>query len=245
MVCQLKGMEKQGTMQCIGDEEATIDALIAYIVFEPVTGTYKMGNSSNWRGRGDISPILPMPSSKMDQRHPNSGATICLGGLTHLRCMGLSERNLVPSKKKKVHTVGGFSLVCQGWLPVTFEIGGRTTKQTLYICNKIQVIYFSKAACIDVGILPPYFPRPMTSPPSVTCDPIHPVTQPHKADKLKFDYPKTPLYPLTSENIQNLKKIAVGSICHHSVQQKWEIPGNVRPSSPHSPQRWCNLQSRT
>ena len=50
----------------------------------------------------------------------------------------------------------------------------------------------------------------MTSPSSVTCDAIHPGTKPHKTDpppnKPTFNYPKTPPYPLTSENIQNLKK---------------------------------------
>ena len=56
------------------------------------------------------------------------------------------------------------------------------------------------------GIFPPYFPRPMTSPPSVTCDAIHPDTQPYKTNKPKFDYPKTPPYPPTNESVQNLKK---------------------------------------
>ena len=152
-------------MRCIGDEEAVMDALIAHIVFDPAIGTYKPGNS----GLEELEATIILFSScpKTDQGHPccpptrlkiypDSDATICLGGLTHLRHMGLSERNMVPSKKK-VRTVGGFSLVYHGWLPVMFEIGSRTTKQALYICNKIQVIYFSKAACIDVGILLPCF----------------------------------------------------------------------------------------
>ena len=93
---------------------------------------------------------------------------------------------------------------------VTCHVQNWEWKQALYICNKIQVIYFSKAVCIDVGILPPCFLWPMTSPLSVTWDAIHPGTQPHKTDpppnKPKFDYPKTPPYLPTSENIQNLKK---------------------------------------
>ena len=104
--------------------------------------------------------------------YPDTGATTYLGGLKHLQHIGLLERNLVPSRKN-AHTVGGFSLVCQGWLPVTFKDGKRTTKQALYICKEVQVIYFSKAACIDVGILPPCFPKPMISPPSVTCNAVH------------------------------------------------------------------------
>ena len=60
------------------------------------------------------------------------------------------------------------------------------------------------------SLLPPCFPKPMTLPPSVTCDAIHPNPQQHKIDppanKHKSNYPKSPLYPPTGENIQKLKK---------------------------------------
>ena len=175
-----------------------MDALIADIVFDPATGNYKPGNSGFEELEATLIPFSPCPDPRRIRDistahptrlkiYPDSGATIFLGGHTHLRHMGL----------------GGFSLAYQGWLPVTFEIGSRTTKQALYICNKIQVIYFSKEACIDVGILPPCFLKTMTSPPSVTCDPIHPA---HKTDKPIFENPKTPPYPPTSKNIQNLKQ---------------------------------------
>ena len=60
---------------------------------------------------------------------------------------------------------------------------------------------FSKAACIDVDILPPCFPKPMTLPPSFTinpvmCDTILPNLQYHTlnplAHKLKSEYSKIP-----------------------------------------------------
>ena len=50
--------------------------------------------------------------------------------------------------------------MCQGWLPVEFIVYGKTTKQALYIYQNIQCLYFSKAACIDVKILPKDFPSP-------------------------------------------------------------------------------------
>ena len=92
----------------------------------------------------DITVPMKPPRTPLSRSTLDSGATTCLGGLTHLWHMVLSEKNLVPSKKKKKYA-----------------------PTVLYICSKIQVIYYSKAACIDVGILPPCFPRPMTSPPSV------------------------------------------------------------------------------
>ena len=66
---------------------------------------------------------------------PDSGATICLEGLKYLWNMGLSINNLIPSRKV-IRAVGGFTLMCQGWLPVEFNIQGKTTKQALYICKK-------------------------------------------------------------------------------------------------------------
>ena len=103
-------------------------------------------------------------------------------------------------------TIGGFLLACQSWLPVTFKIGNRSTKQALYICSEIQVIYFNKAACIiDIGILPPWFPKSMTSLPSATCNAIHHKIDP-PANKTNFNNPKTPPYLPTSENIQKLKE---------------------------------------
>ena len=93
---------------------------------------------------------------------PDSGATICLGGLKHLWNMGLSTNNLIPSRKV-VRAVGGFTLMCQGWLPMEFNVQNKTTKQALYICKKIQRLYFSKAACIDIGILPKEFPDPVAT----------------------------------------------------------------------------------
>ena len=89
---------------------------------------------------------------------PDSGATICLGGPKHLEKMGLSLNNLIPSRKI-VRAAGGFTLTCQSWLPVEFTIQRRKTKLALYICNKIQRLYFSKAACIGVGIFPVNFPN--------------------------------------------------------------------------------------
>ena len=107
-VCQLKGKEKQGTMQCIEDEEATLNPLIAHIVFNPVTWTYKLGNTSLEELEGTLIPFSPCPDPKWIRDfptklkiYPDSGATMCLGRLTHLQHVGLSERNLVPSKKKR------------------------------------------------------------------------------------------------------------------------------------------------
>ena len=112
---------------------------------------------------------IPPPSETVLPVFPDSGATICLGGSQHLRAMGLSQNNLIPSQKV-VRTVGNYTLVCQGWIPVKFVVGEKCTKQALYICNKIDRIYFSRSACVDVGILSPQFPHPVSDSDPVPCE---------------------------------------------------------------------------
>ena len=189
-VCQSKVNEKRGAIWYIKKEEDVMEALIMHIVFDLAANTYKPGNN-NGHEEVDATVILfsPCPNPWLTRDistthstrlriYLDSGVTIYHGRLKYLWHMGLSERNLAPSLKK-VRTVGGFSLVCQGWWPVTFKVGKRTMKQALYICRKLRVIYFSKAAYIDVGILSPCFPKHMTSPSSVTCNAVHPDIQHH------------------------------------------------------------------
>ena len=44
-----------------------------------------------------------------------------------------------------------------------FDVQGRQTKQALYICDKVDQVYFSRNACLDAGILPASFPHPMSA----------------------------------------------------------------------------------
>ena len=89
---------------------------------------------------------------------PDSGASICLGGPKQLHQMGLTISSLRPSNKQ-VKAVGGSILTCKGWFPVKFELGGYCTTQPLYICEKVDRLYFSKQACMAVNILSPEYPR--------------------------------------------------------------------------------------
>lgn len=53
---------------------------------------------------------------------------------------------------------------CIRWLPVEFTGGDYNTIQTHYIGHKIDRIYLSKTACIDVHILHKSFPQPLNHP---------------------------------------------------------------------------------
>ena len=79
-------------------------------------------------------------------------------GIKHRVNMGLTMNNFIPSRKI-VRVVGGFTFVCQGWLLVKFVIQRKQQNRPFTYAKDIQQPYFSKAAWIDVGILPEDFPN--------------------------------------------------------------------------------------
>ena len=159
--------------------------------------------------RASIIPFSPKPDTRRAVNipnsrstilkvFPNSGATICLGEPKHLISMHLTKNNLVPSRKI-IRTVRGFSLMCQGWLPVEFVVRGKTTKQALYICKDIQWLYFSWAACINVGILHENFPNTLAN----KHKEVGP--KPNKCEDQWPNRPPNPPFPTTEDNIGKLK----------------------------------------
>ena len=141
---------------------------------------------------------IPSNRSTTLKVFPDSGATICLGAPKHLLNMGFTKDNLVPSRKI-IQTVGGFTLMCQGWLSVEFVVTGKTTKQALYICKEIQRHNFSKAACIDVGILHENFPNHLAD----KHKDVGP--KPNKCEDQLPNPPPNPPFPTTVENISKVK----------------------------------------
>ena len=166
-VCRLKD-----SIRNVADAEFADMDLVAHVTFDQKTNTYTSNTSapnlqtivatvSSFSPQPDPRPprnIPPETIHKIDV-FPDSGATICLCGPQHLKLMKLCKKHLIPSKKI-IRAVGGSTLVCMGWVPIKFVIGGKCTKQALYVCDRIQRVYLSKIACIDVGILSPDFPLP-------------------------------------------------------------------------------------
>ena len=108
--------------------EAAMDTLIVHITFTQTTGTYTSKDTSQIK---EIDAYVVQFSQKPDPRQAKgipsnhdtrmtifleSGANICLGELKQLVNMGLTMNNLI------VRAVAGFTLVCQGWLPVKFIV---------------------------------------------------------------------------------------------------------------------------
>ena len=102
-VCRSKGDEKRGAIRYIEDEEAATDVLIAHMVFDPLTDTYKPDDNN---GREEIDATVISFTRCSDPRrtryintaysnrlriYPDSDTTIFLGRLKHLGQIGLSE----------------------------------------------------------------------------------------------------------------------------------------------------------
>ena len=90
---------------------------------------------------------------------PDSGADICLAGSKHLARLGISVEDLIPCRKT-ITAVGGHTLTCQGWTAMEFDVCGNKTRQPLYICDRVDRIYFGREGCKEVNILPTSFPFP-------------------------------------------------------------------------------------
>ena len=118
--------------------------------------------------------------------------------------MGLSERNLVPSKKKGTYHqrifLGMSRLVTchiQNW-ELNHKAGSAYMQQNTSNIFQQGSLYW----CWDITSMLPQT-HDITTISKMRC---YTSRYPTSQDKLKFDYPKTPPYPLISENIQNLKQ---------------------------------------
>ena len=155
---------------------------------------------------------------------PDSGASICLAGPSLLSSLDISNDNLI-SCHKNITAVGGTKLHCKGWVPLKFTIGQHNTIQPVFICDKVNRIYFSRKGCQETNILPPSFPYPMpnNTATSATVEANHldkqttlPIS--HKTCENTTMSPTTTTlptrptqlpYPPKPENIEKLKELIV------------------------------------
>ena len=93
------------------------------------------------------------------------GASVCLGGRKVMRSLGLTEANLARSNLR-LYGADNSDIDLIGAVPVTITDTrtGRVTKQVLYICDRASLL-LSLEACVDLGLVHPDFPAPMSETP--------------------------------------------------------------------------------
>jgi len=149
---------------CRQPKRDSASAIIANVEYDQPKESFTTANA-NKDIRFVPAEITPMINgnhlaTRTAQIFPDSGADICLAGTKHLENLGIQAEQLTPCCKK-VTAVGGSALICKGWIQVEFNIGGNTTRQPLYICDRVDRIYFGRQGCTEVNILPKTFPLPM------------------------------------------------------------------------------------
>ena len=152
-----------------------------------------------------LTPCLPQHQKTppiVTKVFPDSGASICLAGTSHLAKFNLTSSDLIPCNRK-VTVVGGSTLLCTGWLPMSFSIGTYSTKQPLFICKQANRIYLSRKGCTDLAILPPSYPYPMRSD-SNSIHSLTDMTTPNVPNK-----PTTIPFPAVDKNIDKLKQYLI------------------------------------
>ena len=191
-VCRKKNPESE--------PDSSAEALIAHVRHSG--DGYTTASPETKEIPAELTPLLSNKAvlSKTVMIFPDSGAGICLGGPQHIVKMGLKQRDLLPCRKR-VSAVGGSVLTCQGWLPVKFNVEGNITEQPLYICDRVDRLYFSRAGCTATKILPSSFPYPMNHP-QVSCLNAANISN---GDTESLDRPISMPYPPTEENIPKLK----------------------------------------
>ena len=205
--------------------QGTMNALIAHLRYDNTSDTYTTMNNDN------ITEIPALLSLHERHKHkwsvtllifPDSGASLCHAGLKLLQALGVTKENLIPCNKI-VTTVGGSKISYLGWLPITFKIHDHTTTQPVYICDKVDKMYFSRKGCLETNIFPALLPFPMPSKEqesvqSVTVDTSVPNHQDmsqivsqngSKSTHALQPPPEKPAplpYPATNENVPKLKQ---------------------------------------
>ena len=180
----------------------------------------------------NVTPDIKNSKTVTINIFPDSGANICLAGPKQLHEMGLTVSQLRPTRKR-VKAVGGSQLICTGWLPIKFEIDVYNTTQPVFFCEKVDKLYFGKAACIDMKILPPSYPMPMTSNTQISSSNAISSTE---LVSVKRTPPPTrpnclPFAPI-SENVPQLKQYIVKSFASSAFNSS-DVPFPALPP-PHA-----------
>ena len=180
-----------------------VRALIAHLKYDTRTDMYS-NEEELQEISANLTPDVKNSTARPVDIFPDSGANICLGGPKQLDELKLDPSKLRPCHKR-VEAVGGSELVCKGWIPIKFEIGSHSTIQPVYFCERVDKLYFSRKACMDMNILPACFPMPMPH----TAGSVSSIHDSEATQKLRTPPPprpkKIPFAPIPA-NIPKLKQ---------------------------------------
>ena len=212
---------------------ATASSLVAHVHYDSNIDAFTSPENIE-EIKAEISPQVPNSHTVTLDIFPDSGANICLAGVRHLQQMGLHPSQLCQCHKH-VKAVGGSILICKGWIPATFKIEGYTTTQPLYICEKVDRLYFSRQGCLAVNILSHNYPRQMPKPAvqSLQTNSASPVLYP-SVPTIRPPPPSRPdklPYPALPENIPKLENYIREKFANSVFNNKAPFPALTGPAA--------------
>ena len=89
---------------------------------------------------------------------PDTGAMMCLIGMSMLHALGLRESDLI-EVDLRVNAANNRKIPLLGGIFLEVEYGGRVSKQLMYVTDEVHCVFLSKRACRDLGIIGEEFPR--------------------------------------------------------------------------------------
>ena len=109
-----------------------------------------------------LKPPAKQAIKSWGQHLADTGASICLGGRTYLRSLGLSEEALTPCDMT-LCGANNSSIKVLGALLIEFSRGpaaqNLSSKQIVYICDGVVGALLSLEACVDLGLVQEEFPN--------------------------------------------------------------------------------------
>ena len=238
---------------CRKKTEESVGALIVHVKFDKQKQQFTTASDKSITDiLAQLTPYTSCnkysnPSATL-HAFPDSGASICLAGPQHLEKLRVSLDELIPCFKR-VTAVGGFQLICHGLLPVQFQIRTYSTKQPLYMCNKVDHIYVSRKGCLGTNIIPTSFPFPMnTTDRSASITSAEPVED-QQSPSLQSPPPRPDHLPFsaTIENITKLEQFIWDQFASSAFNKSTPVPSmstppahihlklDVKPYARHSP----------
>ena len=145
---------------CRYRKQDTASALIAHVRLDEKSGKLSPVSTDIIEIPADVSVHKSRMSPVKVDIFPDSGASICLAGPEFLSSLNIDRGNLIRCSKT-VTAVGGSKLCCDGWLPILFQIDNKRSVQPVFICDKVNRVYFSRKGCQEMDIISQDFPFPM------------------------------------------------------------------------------------
>ena len=131
---------------------------------KPMVRLYSRVDMSAYRALGLKPPAKKVVVSG-GQHLADTGASICLGGRSYMRSLGLTEEDLTPCDMS-VCGANSSSIKILGALLVEFSQGSHDadlrSKQIIYICDGVVGALLSLEACVDLGLVEDKFPHVAT-----------------------------------------------------------------------------------